>query len=84
MGLERASVSTKLSPENEEFLYEWLRSLKPYDISESALLNKCADIVRTLVGRGQLSLEPKKLQAFLENGSNGSNAGNAEKKGLKR
>jgi hypothetical protein len=76
LGQERASVSTKLSAENEEFLYEWLRSLRPYDVSESGIVNKSLDIVRTLVRRGELSLEPKALQAFLENGGNGSNAGN--------
>jgi hypothetical protein len=73
VGLERAAVSAKVSPEIEEFLYEWAKGLRPYKVSSSALLEQCADIVRIMVRRGELSLEPKALQEFLENGRNGSN-----------
>ena len=79
MGIERTAVSAKISLENERFLYEWAELLKPYTISSSSLLDKCAEIVRVMVGRGELSLEPKALQEFLQNGSNGSNAGRASK-----
>lgn len=71
MGQERTAVSAKVSAEIEEFLYEWSRSLKPYEVSTSSLLQRCAEIVRVMVRRGELSLEPKALQDFLENGSNG-------------
>src|SRR2546429_2395344 len=73
VGIERTAVSAKISLENERFLYEWAELLKPYTISSSSLLDKCAEIVRVMVGRGELSLEPKALQEFLQNGSNGSN-----------
>lgn len=66
MGQERASVSTKLPREDEEFIYEWAKHLKPHEVSQSSLTGLCVRIVRTLVRRGELSIEPKVLQAFLE------------------
>jgi len=65
MSAERAEVSTKLSPENFDFLNKQRRSLRPYDISLSSLVNLCVRIVRQLHVSGQLSLEPLQLQAQL-------------------
>jgi hypothetical protein len=59
------AVSTKLSPENLDFLSKQRRSLRPYDISLSSLVNLCVRIVRRLHDRGELSLEPLQLQAQL-------------------
>jgi hypothetical protein len=65
MGLERTLVSSKLSPENVEFLSEMERSLKPYSVSQSSLLDLCIRIVRQLHRRGDLSLSPTALQELL-------------------
>jgi hypothetical protein len=59
------TVTTKLSPENLDFLSNQRRSLRPYDISLSSLVNLCVRIVRRLYARGELSLEPLQLQAQL-------------------
>lgn len=79
MGIERTAVSAKVSSEIERFLWEWSESLKPYEVSMSSLLQRCAEIVKVMVARGDLSLEPKALQEFLENGSNGGNGSKARK-----
>jgi hypothetical protein len=65
MAVERAEVSTKLSPENFDFLNKQRRLFRPYDISLSSLVNLCVRIVRQLHARGELSLEPLQLQAQL-------------------
>ena len=65
MANDRTAVSTNLSPENLDFLIKQRRSLRPYDISLSSLVNLCVRIVRRLHGRGELSLEPLQLQAQL-------------------
>lgn len=64
-------MSAKVSPEIEEFLYEWSKSLKPYNVSSSSLLERCAEIVMVMVKRGELNLEPKALQDFLRQDCNG-------------
>lgn len=79
MGIERTAVSAKVSPEIEEFLFEWARQHRPYRLSSSEQLEKCAEVVMVMVRRGQLSLEPKALQEFLENGSNGGNESKRKK-----
>lgn len=76
MGIERASVSTKLDAEDEEFIYEWAKQLKPHEVSQSSLTGLCVRIVRIQAHAGKINLEPKALQAFLRNLENGSNAGN--------
>lgn len=80
MGIERTAVSTKLSPENMEFIDEWAQSLKPLDVSASSLVDLSVRIVRNLVATGKLSREPKALQDFLGNVRNGSNEGNGSKR----
>ena len=58
-------VSSKLSPENTEFLDEWSRQLKPLTVSQSSLVDLSVRIVRHLFMAGKLSLEPRALQEFL-------------------
>jgi hypothetical protein len=65
MAHNRTVVSSILSPENFDFLNKQRRSLRPYDISLSSLVNLCVRIVRRLHARGELSLEPLQLQAQL-------------------
>jgi hypothetical protein len=65
MGLERTMVSSKLSPENVEFLSDMERSLKPYSVSQSSLLDLCIRIVRHLHREGKVSLQPEALQELL-------------------
>lgn len=67
MGIERASVSTKLAREDEEFIFEWSKNLKPHEVSQSSLTGLCVRIVRILVRRGELNIQPEALQDFLEN-----------------
>ena len=62
MGIERSATSAKLSPENFEFLLERRRSLRPYEVSVSSLVNLCVRIVRELHTKGELNLEPAELQ----------------------
>jgi hypothetical protein len=69
MGMERVMASSKLSVENAEFLDEWERRLKPYKTSESSLVDLAVRIVRHLVARGELNLDPKALQELLGNES---------------
>jgi len=71
MGIERASVSTKLSPENIEFLDELIYRLRPYEVSQSSLVNTLIRIIRQLEAMGKISLEPKQLQATLGNRGGG-------------
>jgi len=65
MGMERTMVSSKLSPENVEFLSDMERSLKPYSVSQSSLLDLCIRIVRQLHRQGKVSLQPEALQELL-------------------
>ena len=65
MSLDRAAVSTQLSPENLDFLTKQRRLFRPYDVSLASLVNLCVRIVRQLHERGDLSLEPLQLQAQL-------------------
>lgn len=65
MGLERTMVSSKLSPENVEFLSDMERSLKPYSVSQSSLLDLCIRIVRQLHRQGKVNLQPAALQELL-------------------
>lgn len=65
MGLERTMVSSKLSEENSEFLYEIERNLRPYEVSQSSLVNLMVSITRRLYRLGDLNLEPKALQELL-------------------
>lgn len=65
MGLERTMVSSKLSPENVEFLSDMERSLKPYSVSQSSLLDLCVRIVRQLHRQGKVNLKPAELQELL-------------------
>lgn len=67
MGLERIMASSKLDVRNLEFLDEVARSLKPFEVSQSSLVNLCVGIVRRLSQRGEISLEPKSLQMLLGN-----------------
>jgi hypothetical protein len=69
LGLERVMASAKLSPENSEFLYEIERNLRPYEVSQSSLVNLAVTIVRRLYRLGDLNLEPKALQDLLCNES---------------
>lgn len=65
MGIERMAISSKLSPENVEFLEQQKRALRPYDVSISSLINVCVRIVREMHARGELSLKPEDLQKLL-------------------
>ena len=65
MGLERTMVSSKLSPENVEFLTDMERSLKPYSVSQSSLLDLCVRIVRQLHRQGKVNLQPAEVQELL-------------------
>lgn len=58
-------VSSKLSEENTEFLYEIERNLRPYEVSQSSLVNLMVTIARRLYRRGDLNLEPQSLQELL-------------------
>lgn len=62
MGLERTMVSSKLSAENTEFLDELARRLKPYEVSQSSLVNTLVRIIRQLEVKGKISLTPEGLQ----------------------
>jgi hypothetical protein len=65
MGVERITVSAKLSLENMEFLDELAHRLRPYEVSQSSLVNTLVRIVRQLEATGKISLEPKQLQTLL-------------------
>ena len=65
MGIDRTMVSAKLSRENVDFLDDRQRSLRPYEVSVSSLVNLCVRIVRELHAKGELSLEPEQLQKLL-------------------
>jgi len=65
MGLERTMVSSKLSPENVEFVSEMEHSLKPYSVSQSSLVDLCVRIVRQLHRQGKVNLQPAALQELL-------------------
>lgn len=67
MGLERVMASSKLSPENAEFLDDVARSLRPYPVSQSSLVDTMVSIVRKLSRNGTVNLEPKALQELLGN-----------------
>jgi hypothetical protein len=75
MGLERIMTSSKLDVRNMEFLDEVARSLKPFEVSQSSLVNICVGIVRRLTQRGQISFTPAGLQEFLGNEGTAGNAG---------
>ncbi len=70
--MERETISAKHSPENIEFLEDWGREFRPYPISDSALVDLCVSIVRTLRRKGTISLEPGALQGLLSAERNGS------------
>ncbi len=80
MGLERTMVSSKLSPENVEFLSDMERSLKPYSVSQSSLLDLCIRIVRHLHREGKVSLRPEALQELLGTEGRPGTAANLEKR----
>lgn len=65
MGMERLMASAKLSQRNAEFLDDWARQLRPYEISQSSLIDRAVDIVRTLVRSGKLKLDPESMQALV-------------------
>lgn len=65
MGIERSMASAKYSPENMDFLREVERSLWPYEISQSSLMNSLLDILRRLHRKGDIDLTPAALQASL-------------------
>lgn len=65
MGIERVMASSKLDRESAEFLDDMAKSLRPYEVSQSSLVNLCVRIVRNSVQRGDLNLDPRSLQEFL-------------------
>jgi len=79
MGLERTMVSSKLSPENVEFLSDMERSLKPYSVSQSSLLDLCIRIVRQLHRQGKVNLQPAALQELLGTEGRPGTTANLEK-----
>lgn len=83
MGLERTMVSSKLSPENVEFLSDMERSLKPYSVSQSSLLDLCIRIVRQLHRQGKVNLQPAALQELLGTDGRPGTADGATNKGRK-
>jgi len=65
MGMERVMASSKLDRESAEFLDDMAKSMRPYEVSQSSLMNLCVRIVKRAVERGDLSLEPRRLQELL-------------------
>lgn len=65
MGVERVMVSSKLDRENAEFLDEIAANFKPYEVSQSSLVNTLLRVIRRLHYEGKLDLEPRALQALM-------------------
>lgn len=65
MGIEKSMASAKYSSENMDFLREVERSLWPYEISQSSLLDSLLTILRRHVRKGDIDLSPGALQASL-------------------
>jgi hypothetical protein len=65
MGLERVMASSKLDREAAEFVDGWIRKLKPYEASQSSLINLGLRILGRLEATGKISLEPQALQELL-------------------
>lgn len=65
MGIEKSMASAKYSPENMDFIREIERSLWPYELTQSSLMNSLLDILRRLHGKGDIDLSPAALQARL-------------------
>lgn len=59
-------MTTRMLPQNSEFLDDWVVAMSPYGVTESGLINLCIAIVRSLYDSGQLNLSPTNLRNLLQ------------------